>query len=509
MKKMKVISFLLALIMLLTVFAGCGSKETTEKETESPAIESRNEEKTEPSDAEETEFASEETEATEPISTTTPQATEATEPTAGTLPTGLTATKVGTVEGKSIYRTSSTGIIYYDETEALGIMTPDCKSDTGAKYTSCSDKGSYFVVTSVDRDSIDPNAPATLNCFGLVDATGKEILPQKYASIEAINDRFIYAAEVTEATDSEDDALLYYSSSFFSITPDKDDPLFKGIWYVYDVLMGRFVNGVTGTNYPSILDNGDFIRYKDDNGDRITVDPEGKPLPDDADTLDNDCYKLEDAVYNSKHEKIFDIDPNGYSPSFMEFGYYVAANYDTGTYVLMDYNGNVVSAEFSDFISVYGNLIVCDDKIYNFKGEQVIDGSYDRVYLDEMYGATWVLEYDDVYTMIDQNGNVLWQSTEEEDVHVSSSTFCIEKQFDDGRMLYSFGQKDYTIDGYGIAPWLAGISGEDYTNDLVDTLSGETILTGYWSYEYIATPGSTYYVYAGTLGDGFDIFTIS
>ncbi len=500
MKKMKVFSLLLALIMVLSMLAGCGTKDPAGAETEPPVTETQTPE-TEGTDSP----ATGSTDST-PAET---EAIEATEPAAGTLPEGLTATKIGTVEGKYIYTTSSAGIIYYDETEAMGIMTPDCKSDTGAKYTSCDDEGSYFVVTNVDRDTIDPNAPTTLNCFGLVDATGKEILPQKYASIEAINDRFIYAAEVTEATDSKDDALLYYSSSFFSITPEKDDPLFKGIWYVYDALMGRFVKGVTGTNYPSILDNGDFIRYKDDNGDRITVDPEGKPLPDGADTLDNDCYKLEDAVYNSKHEKIFDIDPNGHSPSFMEAGYYVAANYDTGTYVLMDYNGNVVSAEFSDFISVYGSLILCDDKIYNFKGEQVIDGSYDSVYLDEMYGATWVLENNDVYTMIDQNGNVLWQSTEEEDVHVSSSTFCIEKQFDDGRMLYSFGQKDYTIDGYGIAPWLARISGEDYTNDLVDTLSGETILTGYWSYEYIATPGSTYYVYAEISGDGFDIFTIS
>ncbi len=396
-----------------------------------------------------------------------------------------------------MYDVSAAGIVYYDMTETMGIMSPDGKSDTGAKYSSCVSEGSYFVVTNVTLDAIDPNDPATLNCFGLVDVTGKEILPQKYAGIEAVNDRYIYVAEVTEATDSKDDALVYYSSSFFSITPEKDDPLYKGVCHVYDVLLERFVEGVTGTSYPTILDYGDFVRYKDDNDNRITVAPKGKPLPEEAESLDNDCYKLDSAVYNSKHEKVFDFDHDGYTPSYMEGGYYVASNYHTGTYVLMDYNGNVVSAEYFDHPYVNGGLVVSDDKIYNFKGETVIDGSYDSVRLEEVFGAIWLLGDNDVYTMIDQSGNVMWQNVDGEDVYVSSSSsfFCIEKEIDGKTMIYSFGQKDCTIEGYSFAPWLAKVSGEGYSYDVVDTLSGEKIITGYFNYDYVADPDSGYYVY--------------
>lgn len=229
-------------------------------------------------------------------------------------------------------------------------------------------------------------------------------------------------------------------SSFFSITPDKDDPLYMGVWYVYDVLMDRFVEGATGTSHPSIFDTGDFIRYKNADGDRITVDAEGKELPEYAETLGNDCYKYENAVYNSKHEKVFDIDPNGHSPYTVDGEYYIASNYTIGIYVLMDYNGNVVSAEYPEHPSVYGSLVSCDDKIYNFKGEQVIEGSYDSVRMDEMFRAAWILE----------------------------------------------------------------------DNDVVDTISGQTIIEGYWDYEHIASYGATYYVYAQKISEGgFDIYTIN
>ena len=506
MKAVKAISLLLALLMVLTVFAGCGTAEPTEKETDVPATESRNEEQTQPSDTEETESASQETETTEPATDTA----QVTEPVAANLPTGLTATKVATVEGKRVYTTSSSGVIYYDDNDAMGVMSPDGKSDTGAKYSSCSTSGSYFVVTEADKDSIDPNTPASLNCFGLIDATGKELIPQKYASVEAVNDRFIYVVEVTEATDSKDDALVYYSSSFFSITPDKDDPLYMGVWYVYDVLMDRFVEGVTGTSHPSIFDTGDFIRYKNADGDRITVDAEGKELPEYAETLGNDCYKYENAVYNSKHEKVFDIDPNGHSPYTVDGEYYIASNYTIGTYVLMDYNGNVVSAEYPEYPSVYGSLVSCDDKIYNFKGEQVIEGSYDSVRMDEMFRAAWILEDNDVYTMIDKDGNVLWQGAEDDGIFVYSSDFCISKETDNGNLMYSFAQKDYVVDGYSLAPWLVTASHEGYTNDVVDTISGQTIIEGYWDYEHIASYGATYYVYAQNISDGgFDIYTIN
>lgn len=48
-------------------------------------------------------------------------------------------------------------------------------------------------------------------------------------------------------------------------------------------------------------------------------------------------------------------------------------------YSVLDSTGKAISSEFSENISVYGELILSGKKVYNFDGKQVIDGEYSSI----------------------------------------------------------------------------------------------------------------------------------
>ena len=73
-----------------------------------------------------------------------------------------------------------------------------------------------------------------MNNVGVIDATGKVIVPEEYASVDVLNERFIKVCEVTEQTDSKDDALVFYTERSMAIFANDDDTFFKGNWYVFD-----------------------------------------------------------------------------------------------------------------------------------------------------------------------------------------------------------------------------------------------------------------------------------
>lgn len=498
MKRIRLFSLVLALLMILAMLAGCGSK--GDKKPNNDVAPTGNNEQVQNTEGEKNDSNEVDN-------------NEQHQGPYDAFPAGLKAEKIGSIDRDSVNTNSGVALTYRDENGKYGIMSLDGKKDTGAKYTVCEPIGNYFQVMTADETSITD--VASLNCVGVVDATGKEIIPLKYASISKISDRYIRVCEVTEQTSNKDEALVYYTDKMFSITASDDDTFFKGKWYVYDMVAGKMLEGVTGTNTYNIYNYGDFIKYVTDAEEQITVNHKGEKLPEDADLFENGYYALvkdnAGAVYDSENNKVFDYALDSYIPSDSEGEYILASMYvnDVRKYVLMDTTGKVVSAEFAERPMVYGELIHSEDKIFNFKGENIIEGTFTNVYLDEQTGHVWFLKNDKNYTMIKSDGTVLYQGAEDDVTSMDPySYFYIKKKVDDKSMYYSLADKDFTLEGYSFAPWLVQVEKPNYIYDVADFISGQTIISGYERYSYVAVPGSVMYVYALKADGGLDIYTV-
>lgn len=484
MKKTRLLSLVLALLTVLVTLAGCsGKEEGGEKEnagTTTAAVGTDNKEEQKNN-------------------------YEA-------LPTALKAEKIGSISPDIVYTDSSAGLRYQAENGKFGIITLDGKHDTGAKYVDCEAVGNYFQVTDTDVKNVTD--VASLNCVGVVDAKGKEIIPMKYATVSKLNDRYFRVCEVTEQTTNEDEALVYFTDNFVSLTATEGDILFKGKWYIYDMVAGKLLDGVTETNGYYIYAYGNFVKYITDEKEEVIVNDKGMKLPEGADLFINGCYALvkdnAGAVYNSDGKKMFDYNIAEFVPYESDGEYILASKTENGTktYVVMDQKGNVVSSVLNDSPQIFGDLIYAGEKVYDFSGNAVVTGSVDRVYFDKQLENAWLLKSDDGYTLIEKDGTVLYQGKNDDTTYVETSWFVISKKDGDKKMYYSLADKDFTIEGSSFAPWLVKVVETNNLYSVVDTISGEKIISGYKNYYYVAVPGSVTYVYAAKADGGIDVYKV-
>jgi len=423
------------------------------------------------------------------------------------FPEKLTAKKINSIDVDMLY-TGMGGMYYKDGGGKYGIMTFDGKKDTGAKYAFCEGADKYFVVS--DTTIKDAKDVEELNSNGLVDAEGNEIIPQAYATIKVLSERYAKVSEVTETTVIEDDAIVYFHSGSISFGPQEGDTLFKGNWYIYDLSTGEKVEGVTGTKGYSISVNGNYISYITDAQERMCVNADGKKLPEGAKLLENGSYTLvennEGTVYSTEDEKLFTYKVNGFVPEYYEEGYYVGTmTNDTKKYVLMDEKGSVVSAEFEKYPHVYGTMLWVEDKVYDFEGNQVIEGSYEYVYFDKKTNNCWFLKNEQEQVFINEDGDVLYKVENTDDIIVDTAKFLSKNG--DGK-YYSLKDNDFVFEGYGIAPWLVKANAENNLSNIIDVISGETIIESYSSYSYGGHNQTTTYIYAKKVDGGIDIYTV-
>ena len=506
MKRNKCMSMFLVAVMILSLLTGCGGKEpeTKEPETKEPATgvtEVDITEDTEPTDS--AIFDGEKEIPTEVIAETTE--TE--------FFVGLSAEKIGSVSGKNFVQCGLGGVVYRDDSGKYGILTPDGKQDTGAKYTSCKANGLYFNVTTVDSTTV--TGIYSYNCMGLVDGTGKELIPMQYAAIKKISDRFFQVMTVTEETENRDEALLYVTDALFSITASEDDTLFKGIWHVYDIVAGKLVEGVSATNRYAVHGYGNFIDYVNDDENKICVNYRGEKLPNGVgvyDVFDNGYYSFNNGIYDADYKKVFDYDPQGFVPYKGAGNYFISSKRDVNgkrSYALMDLTGKIISAEYSDFPYIYGELVCVSGEVYNFEGKKIIEGIYDSVYHEGVLANVWLLKSGNEHTLINKNGVVLWQGAAGNEIKIETNRFLFSKKGDVySRLFYSFAEKDFTLNGLSFAYWLLEVDAPNATYDVVDVISGKTIISGYKDYYSICDEQSCIYVYALNPNDGFDIYKV-
>lgn len=415
------------------------------------------------------------------------------------LPTALKAEKLGVLSHEVF---TADGGLYYKEGEKFGIMTLDGKLDSGAIYTLCQPKGVYFLVAKSMGDTADITSS---NVVGLVDATGREIIPMQYASIELIGQRFARVAELTGTTDKEEERLTQF-------TEDGKTVLCTGNWYLYDLKTGEAVPGATGTKPYISFDCGGYVKYVRDDKVAVTATPDGKALAEEPVHLKNGHYaiKTENAVYDSDGNRQFTYDPKGYVPVDSESvsGYIVAKKQEKNkdTYVLLDKTGQVVSAVFDHAPAQYGDLFHVGKNLVKLDGEVVVKGGCERVFWEPLYGQCWAVNDGKTTKVVDKTGHILYENTVKGSMVDTLKMMCYQSG-EDRRYYYSVKDKGFTISGAALSAFLVKKPNGDQ-HDVVNVLTGEAILTGYTDYAVSDADDTLLYVYAKKADNTIDVFVV-
>lgn len=425
----------------------------------------------------------------------------------------LVAEKVGTVNRDNFF-TNEGGLTYKDENGLFGVMSCDGLRDTGAVFTKVFSVGKYFYVRKAEPTSEDDIA--ALNAASLIDGKGNVIIPTGYAAHHILNKRYILAVTATKRTVKQDLTVMTYDLELGSTTAtsayfDESEKWYEGSWVVFDMETGEPVPGVGGTHYASIGVRGDFITYDNDKGEKVTVNSKGESLPEGAKLFDDGTYKIEGKIgeiYDSDGTKLFSYDLTGYIPNGVQGDYYTASKYSDGssTYAIMNKQGEILSDGYTGTVTIYGDIVHSDNKIYNINGENIIEGTYESVDDDTMFDNTWLLYNNSYYTLIDKDGNVFYNASGKK-FDVREYEFLFSKKEGDDNYFFSHKDQDYTIKGHAFAPWLVQVESTNYMYNLVDTMTGKTLLEGYEDYETINYNSPAYYVYA-TYEGGADVYVI-
>lgn len=437
----------------------------------------------------------------------------------GNLDEHFVAEKIGNVNRESFHTTA--GGLYYQENGKYGIITREGRYDTGAIYASCAESEEYFRVSKKQATSYSDYAG--LNCIGLVDARGKILVPMNYGRVRILNDRYVAVYKITGPATQDKAVVTLHSWSGNCSADTNDTHYYSATWNIYDMKAQRMVPNLTGNTESTPLVYGNFLRYHDGTQ-YVDADASGKVITDGRKIFSDGSYAIAGRVgdvYDTDGNKLFSYDLTGFVPYDYEEGYYIASKYEDGgsSYILMNDKGEIVSAEFKDYISIYGNLIRCGDELFNFKGEKIYDGKVSSVMVDVALGDCYQIRNDDYYAILKEDGTVVFDIEDEDnddyDYYYGDFVACYKK--DDENYYYSHKDKDYTINGYVFAPWLVKTPVANGFYNVVDTLSGEVLFEGYSNYDYYnekkedgeSSAGPTaYYIYAKYNG-GADVYLVT
>ena len=492
----KLLSLALCFIMILSVlavFTACGSSDSgydyDDDENDEEQSENKDKDKDEEESGEKDEVA---------ISDEKGKA----------LPSKLVANKISSYNQSNILIYD--GGYLYGKDNKIGISSFDGKSNSGAIYTSAKGTSKYFIVATQEVN-IDPTKPASLNIFGLVDASGKEIVPCEYASIKILSERYVWVCNVTELTTSKDNAVTYMTKDGnVALYPKDDDYFFKGNWFIYDLMACKKVEGVTGTKAESPRIKNTIIYYKNDAGTEITVNENGVVISEDAFIMSDGSYLLGGKVYSSNGNELFKVKKGGFEPvrATDDDKYYVASKYvdHESYYALMDKTGKIVSAEFKGSIYVYGLVIENNKKFYNFKGEQIIEGEFDEIYYSTAAGIDiYFLKKGDETFVLDGAFNVIFKGKLEDGAKAYKSNGLIAKNANKVDTGYNYTTKDFSVDGYSTG-FLMVLGGKYPTYNLNEVISGSTLIANSKNITVKNVDGTIYAV--SNAGSEYEFYTI-
>ncbi len=292
------------------------------------------------------------------------------------------AKKISALEAKEY------SILFKGESDKFGIITADSSAAVEAKYTNIHEespdgkeqKNVYFTEMTVPVESADKSKPESYNCVGLINEKGEQVIPEKYASIDVLSDRYAEVITVSGVTTSKEDALVYATDRAFSFSASDGDTLLKGTWEIFDMTTGNVVSGVKGNKNTVVNAKGKFI-YADSK----YYDDQGKEQSKDVQILDYGYYTAHSGdktvVYNNEGKKLFEYESSTQAiTKAFENDYFVALDSKDYKNYITDSSGKRLSGAVDGNISdVYGNFFiifkdskytVCDKTGKNLLGKE-------------------------------------------------------------------------------------------------------------------------------------------
>ena len=448
----------------------------------------------------------------EPLTAETESTAEAESTTEAPADEGVSLQKVGTIGGFS--QASEGGLVYRGEDKKYGVMSLDGKKDTGAIYEDADIIRRYFKIAA--KRPADENDFDGINAKGLIDGSGKELIPAEYAAIERLNDRYWEVFTAREKTDS-DDYLLYMSAGevYQSHYAKDNDPRYNGEWTVFDVVTSKPVPGVSGTNDNYVTAYGDTVYIHTDEDERIYVNEKGERLPDSADVFSNGWYMLPQGndyvIFDSLGKEAFRCAADGFIPLAMtrDNGYFIAKKRENSQtkYVVMDLTGKTISFEFNNVSSclVWQNFLFVEGSLYDFSGNKILTDSvtYSDFYTCDNRDCGLLLRtLENDYALLDTKGNLVWSGKGTKDCYVNTTNITIENRTAAGAPFFNWKDRDFTIpNALSLGEGFVQTTQENSTRSLVDTVTGETLLSGYKNYAVGGNADDGLYVYA-VMADG-------
>ncbi len=221
MKRMRILSAVLAAVMMLSLFAGCAKRDADKqmKPDGSGAAETGAELSSFTKNTAEGQFE----------------------------PVGDNGNRFGRVES----RMDEDGNPVY----AIALNTKFSGFEGSGSYTYCKALQYYFEISNLSSEEVEDTGD--LNCVGVADAEGHVIVPAKYAAVVELNERYIRAYQVSKEVENEEEALL--------VLPGADgEKYYQGSWYIFDVLDASEAVAVGTKSYQATADGGELTYYGDD-----------------------------------------------------------------------------------------------------------------------------------------------------------------------------------------------------------------------------------------------------
>lgn len=399
----------------------------------------------------------------------------------------------------------------YSKDDMEGLISYDGTNDTGAKYYDLSSSGYNNYIVAKTKEYTTPDDLDSLNDMMLIDSFGNEIISENFAEIEMISDKFAVCAKIVEQTTDESDYDFFLTSNRFNMSADEGDMLYNAEYYVYDVTTGQKVDGAMAGD-DNFHAYGDIIKYGTYSFEEEYINSKGEKLPEEAEEIESfdGCYLIEEdengTIYDAFGNALFTYSrTSGYIPEKKENGYIICKDSDNGTLALFDETGTMASAEIPVsenywMTDIEGNLIIVYnssdalDGIYDFEGNLIKECDFFSIKNNKEY---YFIETDDEgVIIIGKDGEVLFEASAEEAEEINCYDSIAYKDVEDENYYFCVKDKDFTVkgDSIGKSQYVA-VENKDESVDMVDTITGKTVLEGYKSY-VSAVNGDDVYILA-------------
>lgn len=484
MKKFRLVSFAIAVLLVITSFAGCGAKPDSKEKSEVNSAVEQKEEK------------------------------DANKSSKGIK---LTCEKIGSFNsnGGNSLSISVGGISYYLDGK-YGVISLDGKKDTGAVYHSCEASYTYFKVSKITPNIDDLES---YNSKGLIDGNGNVIIPEEYFLIDILNEQYAKVVKISEVTENKDEAVAYLADKMLSLFPDDADTFFKGEWLIYDLNQKKPIEGVRGIKGSGASACGTVLRYDDDKGYNRSMNEKGEELPKDANVYAFGSYSVESKLDDTWIAKIYD----SYGNELFNYNskeciiveetekYFIMKSYEPEKKYIVDKKGNKVSGEFDSSypFEIHGDVVFSENKIYDINGKSLSESEYKFCRSDEQTGKYLYLQKEEGgYDIMSDRGELICQIPDDGEYEVYYDV--LSKGKGDNEKFYSFKDNDFTIEGYdSISYFLIETENDDFTSGIVDTTTNKTIIEGYKDIETAIAKGSAVYVLAESEDNSIDVYEIT